>query len=263
MDDTLLGPDKSISPENFRALDRLRSAGVEIVIASGRHHDVIAAAKKDIPDLEWVVSSHGAAVRNLENGSVHLETSLPAEIVARLHARAEAEGVDLIGYHGEGIHVGSETEWTRLHSFKNAWPLETSRFGDFAPERFQKIMWTGPTSRIDHLSEVLTGELGGLSRVLRSDPELLEFYPAGVSKATGARALLAGRQMEDAVTLAFGDGKNDVEILGWADVSVAMAHGAKAARDAAKFISPAVAPEVAFAHAVDLALGRLETFAAA
>ena len=37
MDDTLLGPDKKISVENRHALDRLRAAGVEVVIASGRY----------------------------------------------------------------------------------------------------------------------------------------------------------------------------------------------------------------------------------
>ncbi len=37
MDDTLLGPDRTLSPENAAALRRLRAAGVEVVIASGRH----------------------------------------------------------------------------------------------------------------------------------------------------------------------------------------------------------------------------------
>ena len=42
--------------------------------------------------------------------------------------------------------------------------------------------------------------------------------------------------MQDVV--AFGDGNNDVELLAWAGLSVAMSHGRENARKAAKLISP-------------------------
>ena len=37
LDDTLLSPDKTISPANLQALQALRESGFEIIIGSGRH----------------------------------------------------------------------------------------------------------------------------------------------------------------------------------------------------------------------------------
>ncbi|MGV3532166.1 MAG: HAD family hydrolase, partial [Chthoniobacteraceae bacterium] len=90
--------------------------------------------------------------------------------------------------------------------------------------------------------------------VLETSPELLEFFSPKANKAVGAQALAARLGISREHTLAFGDGTNDVELLAWAGVSVAMAHGRANAREAAGFVSPEGAPEEAFARAVDLAL---------
>lgn len=48
LDDTVLGPDKQVSPDNKEALKRLRASGFDIVIASGRHHQNIMRFKAQV-----------------------------------------------------------------------------------------------------------------------------------------------------------------------------------------------------------------------
>jgi hydroxymethylpyrimidine pyrophosphatase-like HAD family hydrolase len=50
--------------------------------------------------------------------------------------------------------------------------------------------------------------------------------------------------------IAFGDGNNDVPLLEWAGMSVAMAHGREGARRAAKKVSPPGDPGTAVARAL-------------
>jgi hydroxymethylpyrimidine pyrophosphatase-like HAD family hydrolase len=50
--------------------------------------------------------------------------------------------------------------------------------------------------------------------------------------------------------IAFGDGNNDVPLLEWAGMSVAMDHGREAARRAGKKISPPGDPATAVARAL-------------
>ena len=43
LDGTLLGPDHTISPANARAVARMQAAGIEVVLASGRHYGTMVA----------------------------------------------------------------------------------------------------------------------------------------------------------------------------------------------------------------------------
>jgi hydroxymethylpyrimidine pyrophosphatase-like HAD family hydrolase len=52
--------------------------------------------------------------------------------------------------------------------------------------------------------------------------------------------------------LAFGDGENDVQMIAWAGMGVAMRHGNSLAIAAARLVSPPGPPETAFARAVDV-----------
>jgi len=98
-------------------------------------------------------------------------------------------------------------------------------------------------------------EYEGRLYVVGTNPELLEFLAPGVNKAVGAQVLASKLGVEPGQAMAFGDGENDIELLRWAGLSVAMNHGRESARGAARFVSAPGPRESAFARAVDFALG--------
>ena len=55
--------------------------------------------------------------------------------------------------------------------------------------------------------------------------------------------------------MAFGDGNNDVSMLAWAGLGIAMDNGRPAAKAAAKRVSPPGKPETALARAVASIVG--------
>ncbi|OAI55616.1 hypothetical protein AYO49_05350 [Verrucomicrobiaceae bacterium SCGC AG-212-N21] len=258
MDDTLLGPTKSISPENLRALDRLRAADVEIVIATGRHRRNVTGYQAEMGDFEWLVSSHGAVVESLRTGEVLHELFLPSSSIPDICRRGREEGVGLMVYHRTGIYTEEMTEWVARHASRIGQEPVVRDFSTFPAEEFQKVMWTKNSESISALAAPLAKEFAGKVQVLRTEPELLEFFSTSVNKSVGAQALIASKGVPQSRTLAFGDGSNDVELLGWAGISVAMAHGHKGARQAAQHVTPTAPPETAFAHAVEIALRAME-----
>ena len=90
--------------------------------------------------------------------------------------------------------------------------------------------------------------------VVRTADEILEIAAPATNKALGAQAVARSLGIESHNVAAFGDGNNDVELLSWAGVSVAMDHGREAARRAAKLISAPGSPGTAFARAVQAVL---------
>lgn len=255
LDDTLLGPDKTISRENLAALEALRSAGAEVVVASGRHHHNVRLFR-EIGRLRWIVSAQGGMVGQAESGRSLREVTLAPELARAICERGRQLGVSLLAYDREGAHLETPSQWTDLYAAKAGWQPRRSDLRSLPPGGFVKILWSDEPKRIAELAAELAPEVRGRFQMLITEPELLEFAAAGATKAEGAAALTRhlGLRAEDA--LAFGDGNNDVEILRWAGTSVAMAHGRPSAQRAARFVSPPGPPETAFARAVELVLAR-------
>ncbi len=253
LDDTLLGPDKSISPENLRALELLRESGTQIVIASGRHHQNIVNLET-MREMGWLLSSHGSVVRHQKTDELLLETTLAPERIPEILDCGRALGMTLMAYHRGGAYMERESPWTEFYTRQAGWKPQLLDFADLPADGFQKILWSDDPARIDALAPIIQQDFLGRAHTVVTSPELLEFLAPTANKAVGAQALAEKLGFPAARILAFGDGNNDVELLRWAGFSVAMHHGRESARRAARFVSPAGPPETAFARAVDLVL---------
>jgi hydroxymethylpyrimidine pyrophosphatase-like HAD family hydrolase len=99
MDGTLLGEDGRVSPRNLAALRAAQSAGVEVVIATGRRHSyamrVLRALHLDPAGA--LVSSNGAVTRTV-GSATH-----PTELIARAHL-SHATLLWLLGHLGVRGH---------------------------------------------------------------------------------------------------------------------------------------------------------------
>ncbi len=125
-------------------------------------------------------------------------------------------------------------DWKRVDNLSTDMP-ET-------PHKF--ILAAHQPDQRDALAESLRAGLAeaGLSlAVVPSHPILVEGLPPGLSKATGLAWLAESLGIEREAVLAVGDNDNDVPMLEWAGVGVAMGQSSPAARAAADWIAPDVA----------------------
>ncbi|WP_437280335.1 Cof-type HAD-IIB family hydrolase [Sorangium sp. So ce375] len=256
LDDTLLGPDKQISPDNKEALERLRASGFDIVIASGRHHKNILRFKDHVGAMSWTISSQGAVVRHAGTNELLQEFTVPEAEALALYELGRRAGLTLLVYHRDGVFMEAESEWTRLYASRTGWSPETADLSGLAASGVQKLILCESAGKIAELFPEMKGAYGGRLYVVVTDPEYLEFASPSANKALAAESLASKLRVERRDIIAFGDGNNDAELLAWAGFSVAMAHGRDTARKAASKISPPGPPETAFARAVDLALAQ-------
>ena len=254
MDDTLLDHDKQISAANLEALARLRSAGMEIVIASGRHYLNIAKFEEETGCEGWIISSAGAMVRHARTGESLHELTLPSDLALEIRARAQEAGHSLIAYHRTGIYVEQMTEWVRLDASRSGREPEFGDLRELAQEGLLKLMWTTDAATINSLHPVLAKDYHARAYVVHTEPEVIEFLSLEANKARGAQAVVERLCIAREEIVAFGDGNNDVPLLAWSGMSVAMDHGSAAARQAARHVTPPGPHGEAFARAVNLIL---------
>jgi Cof subfamily protein (haloacid dehalogenase superfamily) len=254
MDDTLLGPDKKISAENRSALDRLRKMGVEVVIASGRFSKNVFSYEKELGLSGWMISSGGAVVSHSVTGEVIFEMTVPQDLGLELFHRGRNEGISLIGYHRSGIFCDAQTEWTALY-LRRTGQVPIADIPALINTGLQKLIWTTDRARIAELTPKMQEEYRGRLYVVNTEHEMMEFLNPKVNKALAVQVLAEKLAIPQEAVLAFGDGNNDVPLLAWAGMSVAMAHGRESARKSAKKVSPPGDPGTAVARALETFFG--------
>ena len=260
LDDTLLGPDKRISRANYDAVHRLVEAGITVVLASGRRHENMRRFYREL-DLTsgWVVSCNGAMARSEVTGETLWEQRLPQPMVRAILADGEAFGVTQNFYHADGnLYVNASNEWTAMYvSRTNSELTAVSDISTLADDPALKIIWITAAENALELGAKMREKHGDTTlHIVITDPEYLEFMAQGVNKATGLGYVAERLGISASECIAFGDGNNDVEMLEWAGLGVAMPHARLAAQKAADAVSPDGDPETAFARAVEMLLSQ-------
>jgi Cof subfamily protein (haloacid dehalogenase superfamily) len=250
LDDTLLSPDKRISQSNIEALDALRKSSFEIIIASGRHHENILSFEDRIGRQGWVISSNGAVVRHAQTSAMLQELTLTPSQVFDIYRYGTERDLSIIGYHRDGVFAERDSEWTQRYARNAGWQPRRGDLFALAETGLQKLLLTHSVERIDRIQADAEQRLGSEMYVVRTADEILEIAAPATNKALGAQAVAKILGIECHNVVAFGDGNNDVELLNWAGLSVAMDHGQESARRAAKLISAPGSPGTAFARAV-------------
>lgn len=255
LDDTLLGPDKVISPANYAAIRRLVDAGVIVILASGRRHENMRGFYRQLElTAGWMVSCNGALTKNDATGVSLQERLLPQRFVGEILREGERLGVTQNFYHRDGpLYVNATNEWTAMYQARTKSELwQKDDILSLIEDPALKIIWVMSAPNAVELSAYLRDRYGAdCFDIVITDPEYLEFMAPGVNKATGLALVSEHFGIPASECVAFGDGNNDVEMLSWAGLGVAMPHARSGALEAADRVAPEGDPETAFARAVD------------
>jgi Cof subfamily protein (haloacid dehalogenase superfamily) len=253
LDGTLLGPDKKISSMNARAVRRLRDSGVEVIIASGRRHQNSLRFHQELGLKGPIIACQGGLTRNGETGEILDARFLPEQIADQLVGEGDALGLDVIYYHLEHLYVGARhSRWLDLYEARvGEKPDLLPDLHLLACQRALKVVWYAEPSKLAILRTEMAARYQGQVDVLSTEMENLEFMPVGVNKATALARIAGELGIKPEAVLAFGDGENDVAMLKWAGLGIAMSHGNAAAKAAARLISPEGPAESDFARAVE------------
>jgi Cof subfamily protein (haloacid dehalogenase superfamily) len=254
IDDTLVGHDKRIGDLNQAAVQRLRSLGCRVVLASGRRHANMLPFYRVLGLEGFVISCQGAVARHTQTREVAHQALVPAPAAAEVTAEGLERGLTVMYWSPDGIFARQRTHWVdRYTSDCGGDPVALADVetlaGQGAPAA-EKVVWGAEPGLIASLAPLLRQRYNGRLLVTVTDDFFLEFTAPAAHKAAAAAAVAARYGIDAARVLAFGDGNNDVQLLAWAGLGVAMPHGRPAARAAAKRVAPDGPAESAFARAV-------------
>jgi hydroxymethylpyrimidine pyrophosphatase-like HAD family hydrolase len=153
-----------------------------------------------------------------------------------LIGEGRARGVSVLLYTLDGVYVDRRTAHTEYDQSRNDDPqIFVADLAAVSASAIQKVLWMDDPAHIDSLTPELTALYDGRLTVTHTDPPYLEFMPAGITKETGLADVAAALGLDALDVVAFGDGNNDVRMLQWAGMGIAMSHARPAAKAAADY----------------------------
>lgn len=239
LDDTLLGPDHRISARNFRAVRALAERGVTCVIASGRMHEATTRFAAELDLDAPIISYNGSMVKLPNGGDVWHHVRVPAGPAAEVVRFCAEHGHHLNYYLDDYLYMAVRTSWAEFYLRQTGSPVEV--VGDLVPyagtEPTKMILIDSPEVT-DRLLTLFRGQFGDSLYITKTNPEYLEFMNPTASKGAALKLVAERLGVDRAATIAFGDGNNDLPMIEWAGLGVAMGTAKPRVRAAADEVAP-------------------------
>ena len=226
LDETLLGPDHAISPRNLHAVKQAQAKGVTIVLASGRMNSNMKRFAAQIGLNGPLISYNGAMVRHAVTDETWLHQRISPALAAPLLDFCAPRQLQLNFYLDDKLYTAQDSPWIQLYQKRTGVQAELvpdfyTRFRSDSPT---KLIIVDTPEKTDALLAPFRAEYGANLYITKTTAEYLEFMPAGVDKGR-ALALVAERlNIPQTQTVAFGDSWNDVPMIEWAGLGIAVAN---------------------------------------
>ncbi len=239
LDGTLLNGRLEISPRDRGALQRAQRGGVELVLASGRMFRSSLPYAQELHITAPIIAYQGAVVRDPRTRAVLFCEEVPLAVARDAVAWAEARGFHVNIYADDEIYTARSCAEADLYRDISGVPYHVvgplSRFIDRDSTKLV-LVFLDP-DRIPDVMTELQRFLGARATVTRSHENFVEVISPGVDKGK-ALAFVAGHLGVPAENVvAIGDNLNDIPMVRYAGLGVAMRHSPPLLLEVAKFVT--------------------------
>ncbi len=242
LDGTLIKKDQTISPHTVDTFMRVQQQGVKIVIASGRptYGTAPVADLLHVGDFGgYLLSFNGGEIYDWANKETLHAVTLDDSVKPFLYESARNNGFQIMTYVGNEIvaeYAGNP--YIQFTAMRNKMTIrQVPNFLEEVTYPLSKCMIVGDPTPLHQLELAIQAPLQGKAEAYRSEPFFLEIVPNGIDKARGLSILLDKIGMKPEVLMAFGDGYNDIPMLQFAGMGVAMGNAADEVKKAADFVT--------------------------
>lgn len=256
IDGTLANSNKDISPETKRGIMGVQERGHLVMLASGRPAPGMMRYAREL-ELEkyggYLLSFNGARIINCRTGEIVYQRVLPRHVIPGLYKFAREHGCGLLTYFGDYIVCGTRMdEYVETESKINGMPVrQVDNFVQFVDFDINKCLMTAPPEKAEACTKLLQEKYEGILSIYRSEPYFIEIMPQNVDKAASLDRMLetVGLKREDAICC--GDGYNDISMISYAGVGVAMKNAREEVKEAADYITPRTNDEDGLVDVID------------
>lgn len=255
IDGTLTNSQKEITEETKKAIHEIQERGHKVMLASGRP---TPGMKRYADELElekyggYLLSFNGGRIINCRTGEIVYQNMFPRVLIPEIYHYAKRHDCGLITYYGDKIILATKVnEYLEIESRINQMRMvEVEDFLSYVDFDVNKLLMAAEPDVAALCEKELAEKFGDRISVYRSEPFFIELMPKGVDKATSIDRMLSTVGLTRENTICCGDGFNDMTMIEYAGVGVAMANAQEKVKEKADYITRSN-DEDGIAHVID------------
>ncbi|WP_152394938.1 Cof-type HAD-IIB family hydrolase [Paenibacillus guangzhouensis] len=238
VDDTLINDDKIVTEATQQALEQAITKGVTVTLATGRMYASAQAIARQIGMNVPLITYQGSLVKNLLDGHVLYERSVPQDAARRIWQYAEEHSLHLQLYIDDQLYVQVDNEKTQSYAGLSKIPyIVEPDFSKLIDQPSTKMLIIDEPDYLDEVAVELRDLLGSGVHITKSKPHFLEIMHSEGTKGHALTYLAEHFGCDLSEVMAIGDAWNDREMLEVAGLGVAMGNAVPSLKEIADEIT--------------------------
>ena len=242
IDGTLTNTQKDITPATLEKIIEAQEKGHIVAIASGRP---LPGIRKIADTIEldrfggYVLAFNGGRIVDYSTGEVVYQAVLDNDVVRDIYDYCLKAGCGMVTYDGDRVITGTDIDgyMTFEASINHMEIMRIDNFREYIDFPLNKCLLTADPGKAEKIEQELAEKFGDQLNIFRSEPYFVEIMPPNVHKATSLEKLLEVLDMDRKDLVACGDGYNDLTMIEYAGVGVAMANAQDIVKKHADYIT--------------------------
>ncbi|WP_413112521.1 HAD family hydrolase [Thaumasiovibrio sp. DFM-14] len=241
LDGTLLNDNNQICVNNIEAVQQALYEGYQVTLASGRPHQLMLPFAKQLGITAPMICCNGAYQYDVSSNSYQNVQSLSSTQLAQLLDTLILGQFDFTLYAHNGIYaLKTSQHFAGLKCQMSQFDIDVqmaimpslAELQDVCGEVYKVLVSSSDKQALCQLRD-------SINNVLQADlsiPNKLDITCLGVNKGLSALTWLSQHNLSPNLTIAFGDGDNDISLFKAVGEPVAMANASPALRGLANLI---------------------------
>lgn len=236
LDGTLLDPHLKISQHNLEVIKSAIDKGVMVTLSTGR---MFAAALPFARELQLdvpLITCNGAAIICAKSKKVYFERPIPGELLLKIIEMGQRLNIELSLFTLEDIFVAEAGHNAHIHREIDSAQVKVADLTEVARQHsIIKILFFSANLYKD--TEEFYQAFGQQCTFYFSLPWFTEIVARGVDKGDALKVLARKFSVEPEEIIAIGDNFNDLPMIQYAGLGVAMGNASEELKAEADFVS--------------------------
>lgn len=238
IDRTTLTDNHQILPEVIDAIGKARSSGIDVIPATARSPEALRPIMAQTNLTTTAVCFNGAWTGCVgeETSEVYHGFPLTYDLTSALVSASDRAGLNPCWFTPEQWYAGVDGPLVKREI--NATGTSPVFYRDVAPDQgpIYKVLCLENPETANFIDEV-HANFAAQADFVRSDTHLVEVVSRGISKRSAIVRLAEEHRISRACVAAIGDSENDLELIKWAGMGIAMGNATAAVKDSADWIT--------------------------
>ncbi|MEE0858834.1 MAG: Cof-type HAD-IIB family hydrolase [Acutalibacteraceae bacterium] len=238
LDGTLLNDNKQISGENLKAIHYAVKKGIIVVPCTGRAIQGVTKFNELLKLKIPAIAYNGGMIVDLSNNETLYHCPLlnkDAEFIIEEGIKLDT---NICVWIENKLYCNKINKYTLEYSeISSVIPVKFSSFKEIAGKTITKVLWHDESNKIQSYLSSMSQIVSDDVTCCTSKPWFLEFFNSKTSKALALNKLCEIYKIEQGEIIAVGDELNDISMIEFAGLGVAMENARVEVKEKADYIT--------------------------